>query len=471
MICPKGIEKPQRADSQSALKDSRRATANSVLDTRSWIQIRSKEEAMIDIELIRREPDRVRTALLKRMDHVNLEEILELDESRRRQIGELDQKRSERKSTAKRIGQLRAAGEDSTAAEEAAGRLKQELAELESALSKTESRLQTIMDSLPNIPDDRVPAGGKESNQVVRTWGEAPTLPSSAPDHVEVCTRLGLVDFERGVKLGGSGFWLYTGLGARLEWALLDWFVREHLNSGYEFFLPPHLLTEECGYAAGQFPKFRDDVFHIQTTGNERDRFLLPTAETAIINIHREEIIDSNRLPLKYFAYSPCYRREAGSYRTEERGTVRGHQFNKVEMFQFVKPEDSDVALEELVRKAETLVEKLGLHYQTSLLAAQDASAGMAMTYDVEVWIPSMATFKEVSSVSNAKCFQARRGGIRFRSEGKKETAFVHTLNGSGLATSRVIPAIVEQFLQPDGSVIVPEVLRDALGTDVLRTK
>lgn len=423
---------------------------------------------MIDLELIKRDPERVRAALLKRMDAVDFTPILELDRRRRDLTVEVETARARRKEASAEVGRIRSKGGEAPGLEAEVGALKERITELETALTATGQSLHELLVELPNVPDDRVPAGGKESNQVVRTWGEKPSL-AKPLDHVELCNRLGLVDYQRGTKLGGSGFWLYSGAGAALEWSLLDFFCREHLKDGYTFFLPPHLLVTECGYTAGQFPKFTDDVFHVKTVGDERSRFLLPTAETAILNVYRDEILDAGQLPLKAFAYTPCYRRESGSYRTEERGTIRGHQFNKVEMFQFVAPEDWERAIDELRGKAERLVEKLGLHYRTTLLAAQDASASMAMTYDIEVWIPSINAYKEVSSVSWARDYQARRAGIRFRRPGKKGTEHVHTLNGSGLATSRLLPAIVEQLQQEDGSVRVPEPLQSWLGTDVIR--
>ena len=237
--------------------------------------------------------------------------------------------------------------------------------------------------------------------------------------------------------------------------------MSEHLKDGYQFILPPHLLNEESGFVAGQFPKFRDDVFWLE--GLEPQRFLLPTAETALVNFHRNEILSDEELPKKYFAYTPCYRREAGSYRTEERGMIRGYQFDKVEMVQYTMPEDSDAAFEELVNKAASLVEKLGLHFQISKLAAGDISHSMARTYDIEVYIPSIGIYKEVSSASNARDYQARRGMIRFKTkDGRK--GYVHTLNASGLATSRIFPAILEQYQQEDGSVVIPEVLRPFMG-------
>ena len=254
-------------------------------------------------------------------------------------------------------------------------------------------------------------------------------------------------------------------LGARMEWALLNYFIQEHLKDEYELVLPPHMLNYECGYVAGQFPKFADEVYWIENPTSSERKFMLPTAETALVNIHRDEIMDLNDLPRKYIAYTPCYRREAGSYRAEERGMIRGHQFNKVEMVQYTTPEQSDAAFEELVSKAERLMQGLGLHYRVSKLAAGDCSASMARTYDIEVWIPSMGIYKEVSSASNAREYQARRGNIKFRGEDKKLN-FVHTLNASGLATSRVMPAIVEQYQNADGSITVPPVLVPLLGCE-----
>lgn len=423
---------------------------------------------MLDLRLLKSETETIRTALLKRMDTVDFQPIFELDVRRRQLITQVDGNRSERKAVAKDVGRLRSQGGDWAELEAKATRLKSDLAGLEAELNQVEADLNSALIELPNYPDQRIPAGGKENNQVVRTWGQKPDLGDNAADHVALSKSLSLVDYERGTKLGGNGFWMYTGNGAALEWALMDFFCREHRADGYQFCLPPHLLVYECGYTAGQFPKFKDDVFHLSTNESERERFLLPTAETAILNIYRDEILKGEDLPMKLFAYTPCYRREAGSYRSEERGTVRGHQFNKVEMFQFCTPDQAQAGLDEMVGKAQRLVEKLGLHYQTTLLAAKDASASMAMTYDIEVWIPSMNGYKEVSSVSWARDYQARRAKTRYRKAGDKRTEFVHTLNGSGLATSRLVPAILEQNQQPDGSVLVPEPLRPWLGTDRL---
>lgn len=424
---------------------------------------------MIDIELIRSDPRALSEALQARSDEpIDLGSILDVDRLRRSLAAKVDEMRARRNEVSKAIGSMRREGSDTTELESEAVSLREQIADATAEREAEEARLHELLMALPNVPDERVPRGGKESNEVVRVWGEQRRL-EHVRDHVELSTRLALVDYERGAKLGGNGFWIYTGMGAALEWAILDLFCRDHVQDGYEFLLPPHLLLEECGYAAGQFPKFYDDVYHLAPEPNERGRFLLPTAETAILAMYREEILDEDALPLKSFAYTPCYRRESGSYRTEERGTIRGHQFNKVEIFQVTAPEDSEQALHELVRKAEQLVEQLGLHYRTSLLATRDLSASMAITYDVEVWIPSIRSYKEVSSASSARDYQARRANIRLRRGGRKQLEYVHTLNASALATSRLVPALLEQCQQPDGSVLVPAPLTSWLGTDVLR--
>ena len=341
----------------------------------------------------------------------------------------------------------------------------EEIKTLDNEIKAIEIKLNEALAELPNITADDVIAGGKENNKVVKTFGEKPEFNFKPKDHVELATELGLIDYERGAKMSGAGFWVYKGDGALLEWALLNYFIDFHKKNNYSFILPPYLLSEESAYTSGHLPKFRDDLYWTQ------DKLCLnATSEMMLGNYHRNEILDGAELPLKYYAYSPCFRREAGSYRKEERGMIRGHQFNKIEMFQFTKPEDSWQAFDELLANAEKLVEGLGLHYQTTQLAAGDCSSAMAKTNDIEVWIPSMEIYKEVSSVSNALDYQARRGNIKFKDEsGKKH--FVHTLNGSGLATSRLIPAILEQFQQEDGSVVVPEVLRMWVGKNELRIK
>ncbi|HEU5076537.1 MAG TPA: serine--tRNA ligase, partial [Polyangiaceae bacterium] len=416
--------------------------------------------------LIREQTEQVGAALAKRMGKLDFGPLLADDQRWRQTQGELEALRSRRNEVSAQIPKLKKAGQDVTPVFEEMKAVGAQIKELETVADDLARSVHDVLAGLPNIPDADVPAGGKENNRTLRSWGTKPAFGFEAKSHVDLLTSLGMVDYERGVKLGGSGFWLYRGYGARLEWALLNYFVTSHLEAGYEFTLPPHLLLPECGYTAGQFPKFADDVFYIEQQGDAERRFLLPTAETALINLHRDEILREDELPKKYFAYTPCYRKEAGSYRTEERGTIRGHQFNKVELFQYTRPEDSSAALDELLQQAERVVQGLGLHHQVTLLAAQDCSASMAKTLDIEVWIPSMNQYKEVSSASNARDYQARRGQMRFRREGQKKPELLHTLNASGLATSRLLPAIVEQFQQADGSVVVPEVLRSWMGCD-----
>ena len=331
----------------------------------------------------------------------------------------------------------------------------------EERLKKIEEELKALLEVLPNIPDDDLVAGGKENNHPIYKFGDPNSMKFTPKNHVDLCESCGLIDYKRAAKISGNGTWIYTNLGARLEWALLNYFIETHLADGYEMILPPHILNYNSGYTAGQFPKFEEDVFWLE--GTEPRKFILPTAETALVNLHRDEILSESELPRKYFAYTPCYRKEAGSYRTEERGMIRGYQFNKVEMVQYTTEEGSDAAFEEMVKKAQKLVEGLGLTYQLDKLAAGDCSHSMARTYDIEVWIPSMGIYKEVSSVSNARDYQARRGMIRYRGEDGK-MHFCHTLNGSGLATSRIFPALVEQCQQEDGSIVIPEVLRKYMG-------
>ncbi len=425
---------------------------------------------MLDIKLIRTNPDKVKADIRKRemdLDGV-IDEILALDEERRVIITKTDNMKAEQNSVSKNISAMKREGQDATALLAEMKQLAERIKEQSAELSALEQKQQERMLSLPNLPDEDVPAGGKESNIPLRTFLEQTKFDFETKDHMELCETLGLVDYKRGSKLAGHGAWIYRGKGARLEWALLNFFVSEHLNDGYELLLPPHMLGWECGYVAGQFPKFENDVYHIGNPTSEERKFLLPTAETALVNVHREEILSMEELPKKYIAYTPCYRREAGSYRSEERGMIRGHQFNKVEMVQYTTPEKSDAALEELIGKAEKIVQKLGLHHQVSKLAAADVSASMACTYDIEVWLPSMGIYKEVSSASNARDFQARRGSIRYRDENKK-VQFAHTLNASGLATSRVFPALLEQHQNADGSITIPECLRPFTGFDVIR--
>ena len=421
---------------------------------------------MLDIKRIKEDPEKVKAGLrAKEVDcDQEVDRILELDKVRRDTIFATEQMKAEQNKVSKTIPQLKKAGEDTAPVFQRMGELKAQIAANDEKLRSIEGEYRTLMLSLPNLPDDDLKPGGKENNEPLRYFGEPHKFDFEPKHHVDLCTDLGLIDYPRGVKLAGSGFWMYTGMGARLEWALLNYFIDCHIADGYEFILPPHMLEYQCGETAGQFPKFADEVYKISNPTDDRVHYMLPTAEAALCSIYRDEILTEAELPRKFFAYTPCFRREAGSGHADERGMVRGHQFNKVEMFQFTRPEDSDAAFEELVRKAENLVKGLGFHFRTVKLAAGDCSASMARTYDIEIQIPSMNGYKEVSSVSNARDYQARRGNIRFRREATGKPEFVHTLNGSGLATSRIFPAMVEQNQRADGSVVVPEVLRKYLG-------
>ena len=442
---------------------------------------------MLDIRKIKENPDAVKAGLkAKEVDcDAVIDRILELDVQVRALKTSSEGRTAQKNKLAKENGKLygmkkglEKKGQDTAEvdAKIAANtcesiKLDEENAADLKKLDELNAEYRTAMLSLPNLPDADLLPGGKENNEPLRYIGEKHSFDFEPKHHVDICTDLGLIDYERGVKLAGAGNWMYTGMGARLEWALLNYFIDTHTADGYDFILPPHMLEYKCGETAGQFPKFADEVFKIANHPTEGGIFyMLPTAEAALASVYRDEILTEADLPKKFFAYTPCFRREAGSHRADERGMVRGHPFNKVEMFQFTTPEGSDEAFEELVKKAENLVAGLGLHFRTVKLAAGDCSASMARTYDIEILIPSMNGYKEVSSVSNARDFQARRGNIRYRrADGKLD--FVHTLNGSGLATSRIFPAIVEQNQRADGSIVVPEVLRKYLGGIEVITK
>ena len=396
--------------------------------------------------------------MLKRLKEgqFNLDGIIALDDKRKELLTSVEQLKAERnknsktKPTPEIIVQMKVLGE--------------KIKELDFIVRQTEEQLKEKLSELPNIVADDVVAGGKENNKVLRQFGKKPLFNFQPKDHVQLATDLGLIDYERGAKMSGSGFWVYKGDGAVLEWALLNYFIDFHRKNKYIFLLPPFLLTEQSAYTSGHLPKFRDDLFWTQ------DKLCLnATSEMMVGNYHRDEVLNEKDLPLKYFSYSACFRREAGSYRTEERGMVRGHQFNKIEMFQFTLPGKSWEAFKELLENAEKLTKGLGLHFQSSLLAAGDASAAMAKTVDIEVWIPSMNIYKEVSSASNGLDYQARRGNIKYRDSKANKNEFVHMLNASGLATSRLLPAILEQFQQKDGSVKIPKVLHKYAGFKVIK--
>lgn len=417
---------------------------------------------MIDQKLIIENPELISQKLAKKGCNVDFRPFLEMVNHRKELLLKVENAKAERNRLSASVPQVKKEGGDVSQIFAKVKEISANSQKDEEELVKLEGDIKSFLLPLPNIPDDDLLPGGKENNKVIHEYGKPMKFDFEAKDHVELCESLGLIDYTRGAKMSGHGTWVYTGLGAQLEWALLNFFISEHLKDGYKFILPPHLLNYESGFVAGQFPKFIDDVFSIENI--EPKKFILPTAETALVNMHRDEILKEEDLPLKYFAYTPCYRKEAGAYRTEERGMIRGYQFNKVEMFQYTTEEGDQPAFEELVGKAISLMEKLGLTFRVSKLAAEDISASMARTYDIEVYLPSVGIYKEVSSVSTAHDYQARRGMIRYREKATGKVKYAHTLNGSGLATSRIFPALVEQNQLPDGSIKIPEVLQPFMG-------
>ena len=415
---------------------------------------------MIDINKIREQTKEVEKALLKRMSDINLDKVIEWDKEKRKLGAEIDKYRFERKKISDTIPQLKKENKNTEDVILDMKKLGDKIDEMTIKYNELDKKINDYLIYLPNIPDDDIMAGGKENNQVIYTHLEKPKFNFELKPHYEILKELKMIDYTRGSKIAGEKNWIYTGIGAQLEWALINYFIDKHIKDGYQFMMLPYMLNYECGFGAGQFPKFTDEVYMIQN--DENKKFLLPTAETALVNIHSNEILNIKELPKKYFSYTQCFRVEAGSSREEERGTIRGHQFNKVEMVQYVTEEKTEEAFFELLNKAKTLMNELGLHYQVSKLAAGDCAQGMCRTYDIEVWIPSMGIYKEVSSISNSRDYQARRNNTKYR-DNNGNLHYVCTLNGSGLATSRLLPAIVEQYQNADGSITVPKVLRPYL--------
>ncbi|HPQ79112.1 MAG TPA: serine--tRNA ligase [Candidatus Dojkabacteria bacterium] len=415
---------------------------------------------MIDIKRIVERKEEVQNGLLKRLnkEDFDLDKIISLYEQRKKFQLEFDTGRAEQNGFNQKMASVDKKSEEFQKLLLELKKKSDDVKRSEENLRTVEEEIKSLIEVLPNIPDIDVVSGGKENNEVIKEVGSKPSFDFLIKDHVELGTQLDIFDFDRASKISGNNFSMYKGLGAQLEWALINYFVSEHIKTGYEMIIPPNLVVRESAYTAGQLPKFEEDVYWVQD-----DLCLIPTAETVLTNIYRNEVLDERELPKKFFAYTPCYRREAGSYRANEKGLIRMHQFNKVEMFQYTTKEGADEAFEELVKKAEQLVDGLGIHYRVVKLAAGDCSAGMARTYDIEVYIPSIDKYYEVSSVSNARDYQARRGNMRYkRSDGKLE--YLNTLNGSGLATSRLMVALVETYQNKDGSITIPEILRPFMG-------
>ena len=417
---------------------------------------------MLDLNYVRENLEVVRAALEKRrMSAAALDDFVRADEDRRRVIAESDRLNAERNSASREIGALMKEGkrEEADARRKAVGHLKDQIAELDRRRDTAEARMRELLSTLPNIPHESVPAGTDESANVeIRRWGAKPEFDFEPRDHVDLGVALGILDLERATKIAGARFAILNGAGARLERALINFMLELHTREhGYRETLPPFIVNRDSLFGTGQLPKFEQDLFKLE---DERGFYLVPTAEVPVTNYYREEILDASRLPIKWVAYTPCFRSEAGSYGKDTRGVIRQHQFEKVELVKYSLPESSYDELESLTRDAEKVLQLLGIHYRVVTLSTGDLGFSNAKTYDIEVWLPSQNAFREISSCSNYEAFQARRANIRFRRGGGGKPEFVHTLNGSGLAVGRTWIAVLENFQQADGSINVPEVLR-----------
>ena len=414
---------------------------------------------MLDLKLLRDNPELIRDALKRRGTPNNLESLQKLEKSRRELIVSIEQNRQTLKQGSEAFAKQKA----KAAAATAPAPLKQlsdEIAQQERQLREVETHIEKELSYLPNLPHASVPVGDAKANQIARTVGGKPAFTFTPKDHLALSAKRGLIDFERAAKVSGSHFPLFAGAGARLERALINWMLdvqtKEH---GYTEISPPVLVNRASMFCTGQLPKFEEDMYRLK----DDDLFLVPTAEVPLTNLHREEILEESSLPLRYTAYTPCFRREAGSYGKETRGLVRVHQFDKVELVKFTTPEASYDELERLVKDAETILQRLGLHYRVVCLASGDLSFAAAKCYDLEAWAPGLNQFLEVSSCSNFETFQARRANIRYRQTATKKTAFVHTLNGSGVALARTLICLLETHQQADGRIRMPEALRPYL--------
>ena len=419
---------------------------------------------MLDIKFVRENPDLVDKSCESRQNaHWDREKFFELDEERRSVIAEVESLQAERNAVSKQIGLLMREGkkEEAEAAKEQVAANKDRIAELDQRRGEVEEELTDLVAAIPNIPDASVPYGKDDSdNPEVRKWG-APTQFDFEPKaHWDLGPELGMIDFDRGVKLAGTRFYLLGGMGARMERALINFMIDTHNQAGFKEWWPPVITNQDSLFGTGQLPKFEEDLYHVQP-----DLYLIPTAEVQLTNIHRDEILDASQLPLLYTAFTPCFREEAGSAGRDTRGIIRVHQFDKVEMVKFAKPEDSMNQLESMVQEAEKILQLLGLPYHVVTLCTGDIGFSACKCYDIEVWLPSYNAYKEISSCSNCWDFQARRANIRYKDPVEfKGTRLVHTLNGSGLAVGRTMAAIMENYQNADGSVTVPEALRPYMG-------
>jgi seryl-tRNA synthetase len=428
---------------------------------------------MLDLNFVRDNLPRVEEMLRQRGADpaAVLKDFRDVDTQRRQAITEAETLKEQRNKASEDIAKLKKSGQDATVAITATKDLREQIQTREKTAADLDARLQEILSGIPNMPHESVPVGhSAEENAEVRRWGSPPKFDFTPKPHWDLGAELGVLDLERAVKLTGARFAVYWDLGAKLERALanfmLDLHTREH---GYTEVLPPYLVNSESMYGTGQLPKFAADLFRVPD--GENDLWLIPTSEVPVTNLYRDEILDAARLPVSLTAYTPCFRSEAGSYGKDVRGIIRQHQFQKVELVKFSRPENSYEEHEKLTRNAETVLQKLGLHYRTVALCTGDMGPSAAKTYDIEVWLPGQQLFREISSCSNFESYQARRANIRYRPEGKNKTEFVHTLNGSGLAVGRTWVAIVENYQQADGSVVIPEVLRPYIGAERITAK
>ncbi len=400
-----------------------------------------------------------------------LKDFREIDTQRRSAITQMETLKAERNRATEEIAHLKKSGQDASAQVEQTKAGREKLQELEKAVEEQDGRLRQLLTGIPNLPHASVPAGkSADDNVEVRRWGTPPTFDFTAKPHWELGEQLGILDLERATKLTGARFAVYWDLGAKLERALANFMLDLHTGEhGYTEVLPPYLVNSDSMYGTGQLPKFAADLFRVPH--GEKDLWLIPTAEVPVTNLYRDEVLDISRLPVSLTAYTPCFRSEAGSYGKDVRGIIRQHQFQKVELVKFAHPDHSYEELEALTRNAEMVLQKLGLHYRVMALCAGDMGFSSAKTYDIEVWLPGQQVFREISSCSNFESFQARRANIRFKPEGKGKTEFVHTLNGSALAVGRTWLAVLENYQQADGTVMLPEALRPYMGTDRITPK
>lgn len=422
---------------------------------------------MLDIKVLRTEPERIREALKNRNNDLDLSPAVELDKKRRELLVETEQKKATQNEITKKIPMMKKNGEDTTAVFDEMRALSDEIKEADARIAEIDEELRTFMLKIPNIPHESVPIGADDSENVeLRKFGTPTTFSFEPKAHWDIGTNLDILDFDRGAKISGSRFTVYKGLGARLERAVISYFLNTHTEeSGYTEILPPYMVNRASMTGTGQLPKFEEDAFKVTNNGF----FMIPTAEVPVTNLHRDEILDGAQLPIKYCAYSACFRAEAGSAGRDTRGLIRQHQFNKVELVKFADPEKSYEELESLTNDAEKLLQGLGLPYRVVCLSSGDLGFSSAKTYDIEVWMPSYGRYVEISSCSNFEDYQARRANIKFKRGPKEKPQFVHTLNGSGLAVGRTVAAILENFQNEDGTVTIPKALVPFMGTDTIR--